>query len=307
MAGDARPIGAEPSPGRGRGAGVPPAAPVTLPDMSVASLGPFFALTFGLGWGTILLIGLFTDQVEAVFGPLGYTNPLFVLAVYSPALAGLILVWRHDGARGIGRLLRRLTLWRMPFVWWAFLAAVPVVFYLGAAIKGTIADPFPFVPWYGVVPALATTLVIGPIEELGWRGVALPLLQRRFAPLWAGLILGLIWALWHAPAFLLSGTKQSAWAFGPFFIGVVALAVILTPMFNAARGSLLIPALFHFQMNADAWPDAQPWDMYLFVLLAVVVVFLNRRTMLGNGTPATQVLMPPGRSERPVATADAPI
>ena len=50
---------------------------------------------------------------------------------------------------------------------------------------------------------------------------------------------------------------------------VVAISVILTPMFNAARGSLLVAALFHAQMNGPAWPDAQPWDMLGFVLVAV--------------------------------------
>jgi membrane protease YdiL (CAAX protease family) len=57
------------------------------------------------------------------------------------------------------------------------------------------------------------------------------------------------WGLWHAPAFLFGGTPQSAWSFGPYVIGVLALSVILTPMFNAARGSILIAALFHFQMK----------------------------------------------------------
>jgi membrane protease YdiL (CAAX protease family) len=113
-----------------------------------------------------------------------------------------------------------------------------------------------------VVPALGVALLIGPVEELGWRGVALPLLQRRWAPLWASLILGGFWGLWHLPAFLLSGTPQSAWSFGPYVVGVLALSVMLTPMVNAARGSLLITALFHFQMNGPAWPDAQPWENY---------------------------------------------
>jgi membrane protease YdiL (CAAX protease family) len=159
-------------------------------------------------------------------------------------------------------------------------------------MKGTLTDAFPFSPWYNVLPALAMALLIGPLEEFGWRGVALPLLQRRFAPLWASLILGSIWGLWHVPAFLLSGTPQSAWSFGPFFIGVVAIAVILTPMFNAARGSLLIAVLYHFQMNGPAWPDAQPWDTLLFVIVAVVIVLLNRRSMLTREGAVTEVLMP---------------
>ncbi len=143
-----------------------------------------------------------------------------------------------------------------------------------------------------MLPALALALFIGPIEEFGWRGVALPLLQGRLAPLWAGLILGVVWGTWHVPAFLSSGTPQSAWSFGPYFVGVVALAVILTPMFNAARGSLLVAVLFHAQMNGPAWPDAQPWDSLLFVIAAAIIVLLNRKAMLSRASAATNVLMP---------------
>jgi hypothetical protein len=50
----------------------------TLPGMRFASLGPFFALTFALGWGVAALLIVFTDRIEAVFGPLGYTNPVFI-------------------------------------------------------------------------------------------------------------------------------------------------------------------------------------------------------------------------------------
>jgi membrane protease YdiL (CAAX protease family) len=269
------------------------AVPTTRPALSFRSLALFFALTFGIGWGTGILFVLFPDQVTAVFGEMGYTNPLFVLMVYSPAIAGVFLVWRHYGLRGLASYLRRFTLWRMPVAWWlVLLIGIPASFYVGAAIKGTLADPFPFSPWYTVLPALAVGLVIGPIEEFGWRGVALPLLQRRFAPLWASLILGAIWGLWHVPAFFLSGTPQSAWSLGPFVVGVLAISVILTPMFNAARGSLLVAALFHFQMNGPAWPDAQPWDTLVFAFVAVVIVLLNRRTMFTRAGAITEVLMP---------------
>jgi uncharacterized protein len=121
--------------------------------------------------------------------------------------------------------------------------------------------------------------------------VALPLLQRRLRPMWAGLALGLVVAFWHTPAFLLSGTKQSAWAFWPFFLGVVAISVILTPMFNAARGSLLVAALFHAQMNNPVWPDAQPWDMWVFVAVAGTVATVNRRALLDRNEAATTIVM----------------
>lgn len=272
-----------------------PAECATDRSGTTPSLRAFFVLTFVLGWGAGILMVVFQEQVEAAFGPIGYTNPAFILVVYSPAMAGLYLVGRHYGRQGLVRFARRLTSWRMPTAWWVFLAAVPVVFYAGAAIAGTLGEPFEFSPWYGVFPAMALTLVIGPVEEFGWRGVALPLLQRRFAPFWSSLIVGTVWAVWHLPAFFMSGTKQSAWDLGPFLLGVLALAVIVTPMFNASGGSLLIPVLFHFQMNADVWPDGQPWDMYLFALVAAVVVVMNRRTMFTREGAATDILLDENR------------
>ncbi|HUM82054.1 MAG TPA: hypothetical protein PLQ38_09775, partial [Methanothrix sp.] len=89
-----------------------------------------------------------------------------------------------------------------------------------------------------------------------------------------------------------SGSPQSAWSFGPYFVGVLAITVILTAMFNAAQGSLLIAALYHFQMNGPAWPDAQPWDSLVFAVAAVIIVLLNRRTMLSGDRAATDVIMP---------------
>lgn len=261
--------------------------------LTTRSLKTFLALAFGLTWGIAALAMIFADQLEPIFGEFGYTNPLFILAVYAPGFTALFLVWRHHGVRGLGSFLRRLTLWRMSWGWWAFLIlGIPAANYLGAAMTGTISDPFPFSPWYGVLPALALALAVGPMEEFGWRGVALPLLQRRFAPLWAGTVLGVIWVLWHLPAFMLSDTPQAAWAFAPFLIGGVAISLIMTATFNASRGSILIAVLFHFQINNPIWPDALPWAALFFSIAAVAVVAWNRKTMLHRGTGVTGVLMP---------------
>jgi hypothetical protein len=61
-------------------------------------------------------------------------------------------------------------------------------------------------------------------------------------------------------------------------------------MFNAARGSLLIAVLYHFQMMNPIFPDAQPWDNYLFVTAAVIIVWLNRRKMFQLEDGVTAVL-----------------
>ncbi len=265
----------------------------TPAGITAKTLVPFLALTFGLTWGIGSLLFLFNEQLTAIFGEINTSNPLIILAVYAPGIAGVFLVLWHYGLTGLGSFLRRLTLWRAPAVWWLFLIlGIPAVVYSGAAIKGTLGDASPFSPWTAALPALALALFLGPIEEFGWRGLALPLLQRRFAPFWAGLILGILWAVWHMPSVLLSGMPQSTWSIGPFFLGIVAISVILTPFYNVSRGSLLVAVLYHFQMMNPLFPDAQPWDNLLWVAVAVVVVWLNRRSMFRRGAGVTDVLMP---------------
>ena len=119
-----------------------------MKSMAVKTLFPFLALTFGLTWGIAALLIFFTDQIVAVFGEVSMSNPLFILAVYSPGFAGVVLVLLKFGVKGLGIFFRRLTLWRASTVWWLFLIlGIPAIVYLGAALKGTISDPFPFSPW----------------------------------------------------------------------------------------------------------------------------------------------------------------
>lgn len=262
-------------------------------SMDVTTLGPFLAITFGLTWGIAVLVLLFTDPIVRVFGQIGPTNPLYILAVYGPAFSAFFLIWRYYGIRGLGNYLSRLTLLRMPYTWWLFLiAGVPALFFLAAAIGGTITDSFPYQPWYSVLPTLMLMLVLGPVEEFGWRGLALPLLQRRFAPLLASVILGMVWGVWHLPAFFIGGTPHSEWVFAQFFVAAISISVIMTAMFNISRGSILIAALFHFQLNNPIWPDSQPWDMIVFSVTAIVIVLCDKDKMLGRSGVITRVLGP---------------
>ena len=209
------------------------------------SLVAFLLITFGLAWGIVGLFIFLPDLMSSLFGELTGQHPLFFLAVYAPAIAAFIVVIYYGGLSGFQRYLTRLLLWRCSAVWYAFLIiGIPLLFYGGAAVKGNLfTEPFRFPRCKRL--SLQCYLWLLKARSRNSVGGDSPCLccNEKFAPIWAGLILGIIWGFWHLPAFLLSGTPQSAWSFTPFFVGSVAVSVIMTQLFNASRGSIL--ALLH--------------------------------------------------------------
>ena len=158
-----------------------------------------------------------------------------------------------EGRLGIGRLLRQLVLWRVSFKWYLFaLIGLPAIMVLGVIfLPGALASfqglaglaPFPMLGLFVYIFFLG-----GPLgEEPGWRGFALPRLQRRCGPLVGSLILGPSWAFWHLPLFWIP-----AWNLPPtvlnivmFVIAATAFTVVMTWMFNNTKGSLFIALLVH--------------------------------------------------------------
>lgn len=253
----------------------------------------FYVLgTFALSWSIIGSYIVIPETVTGLFGPIGGGHPLYFLATWAPAIAGITLVGVYAGLPGLKAFLGRLFLWRCAWVWWAFiLIGIPLVFMAGSLAKGgPLLTPL---PPEGAGPAFAMLgmmLFLGPVEEFGWRGLAQPILQRHMAPLWAGVLIGATWGFWHLPAFYLAGVVYTDWNFLPFFVGNVTLAVLVTPIFNSARGSLLMPMLFHWQLINPFWPDAQPWDTWILVALAVVIVWWKRATLLRRDGAVTRVV-----------------
>lgn len=179
--------------------------------MTIRSLPAFLLISFGIAWGISALYIFNQTRMTVLFGPISGTHPLFILAVYSPAIAAITVVLWSGGIQGLRRYLSRMFLWRCSSYWYAFVIfGIPLIYFTGAVAKGNLfATPLPFATPRQALAAMAFMLVLGPVEELGWRGIALPLIQRHLAPVWAGLILGVIWGIWHLPAFYLSGTPRA--------------------------------------------------------------------------------------------------
>jgi membrane protease YdiL (CAAX protease family) len=268
---------------------------LAAPQDKISGTGSFVAflgITFAIAWGVIGTYILWPDAMTARFGEISGSHPFFFLATWAPAIAAFAVVLLWGGLSGLRGFLSRLALWQCPAPWWAFiLIVIPLVFMAGSLIKGgPLLAPLPPEGVGPVVALMFMMLLLGPIEEFGWRGVAQPILQRHLAPFWAGALIGTFWGIWHLPAFYLSGVVFAEWSFLPFFVGNVTLAILVTPMFNAARGSILIPMLFHWQVINPFWPDAQPWDTWLLVVVAAVVVWWNRNTMFTREGAVTEVV-----------------
>lgn len=261
----------------------------TIPS---SALVLYLTVTFLVTWGLIGIYVIKPETAAKAFGAISGSHPFFFLATWSPAIAAFVVVFVHGGVSGVRAFLSRLLLWRGTWGWAAFILVVlPLVFALGSLAKGgPVLAPVPPEGVGAVVAVMFMMLFLGPIEEFGWRGIMQPLLQRHMAPFWAGILIGATWGLWHLPAFYLAGVVFADWKFVPFFIGNVTLAVLVTPIFNSSRGSLLWPMLFHWQLINPFWADAQPWDTWILVVLAVVVVWWNRRAMFTRDDAITHVL-----------------
>ncbi len=252
----------------------------------------YITITFLITWGVIGFYIFFPEVATGRFGEISGSHPFFFLATWGPAIAAFLVVFLYAGASGLGAFLSRLLLWRCSAGWVAFiLIGVPLVYVAGSLIKsGPVLAPLPPEGVGSMISGLFMLLLLGPVEEFGWRGVAQPILQRHMVPIWAGVIIGVIWGVWHLPAFFLSGTVFANWNFLPFLVGNMVLAVLVTPIFNQSRGSILWPMLFHWQLINPFWPDAQPWDTWLLLGVAVIVVWWNRKSMFRREGAMTEVL-----------------
>jgi membrane protease YdiL (CAAX protease family) len=90
-------------------------------------------------------------------------------------------------------------------------------------------------------------------EELGWRGFLLPMLQDRMSPLAASLLVGAVWAGWHAPQFVIPAVwgPRTAWTGAFLYVGMApALSILFAWLYNRGDGSVLLAAVAHGLFNA---------------------------------------------------------
>lgn len=218
----------------------------------------FFALSFGITWGLAGFYILRPDEAVRVLGPVGFTNPLIFLAVWSPTLSAFVAAVLADGRRGLRDLWRRLTHWRIAWWWYAVAVGGTAALalgsrYLNSAVTGVAPPPvldFAQYPTWALIGLVTLVADPGPLgEDPGWRGYAQPRMLERWSSLSAGIALGAIWGVWHVPAFFIPGMPQVAISIPWFLAGTVGISVLMVWVSNRCGGSAIPAILIHWALN----------------------------------------------------------
>jgi uncharacterized protein len=205
-------------------------------------ISAFFVLTYVLGWGMV------TPRVLFSLGLLSFNVPNWWIAVsfYAPCLAAFYLQWVTERNLRVCRFYeswRKLMLGLLVGIFFVLVCNPVVAAFFGAS------SPLHTLNWR-VFFSLASyhlylSEFLAPIgEEIGWRGYALPRLQRQFGPVRASLFIGLMWAGFMLPALSLvqiwpiSGVLMYA-------IALIALSVEMTFAMNLSGLSIIVAIVMH--------------------------------------------------------------
>jgi CAAX protease family protein len=236
----------------------------------------YFALTYAISWPLWLLSRLAGGNLRTV---------LLVIGAFGPPLAAAITI-RYSGD-SLKEWLHKIVRWRVPVGFYAYALGLPVlimaVMNAVLAALGQQADISLLVdriPAY-VQTLLITAVIFGGQEEPGWRGFALPALEKRHSPLLATLILGLGWGVWHIPLYGPAG-----------FVVPLVLAFFYSWLYNRTR-SVLLCILLHASFTAAQdhlllTADSRIVDVVLLGTYVVVAGALIAATRGRLGLPANK-------------------
>jgi len=250
-------------------------------------LGLTLAFSYFVFWGPLALFKIPTISfVSNIKGP-AWAITLFIIGGFVPSLLAIFLTWKKEGITGLRLLDRSILQFKLGWRWYAFTFLMVITGTAGQlTINKLLGNTFNGYLFLAQSGSFLPLLILGPLsEETGWRGYALERLQTRWNALTSSLIVGLVWALWHLPLFMMVGTPQHELGlpFIGFLITLVTSSILYTWLYNNTKQSLWSAILLHWLYTYAAqvllygvarsplynWLECLP-----YVILAVVVVLI---------------------------------
>jgi membrane protease YdiL (CAAX protease family) len=302
----ARPLAPHPHPGQNPhphpGQKEPGRGPGAL--LRRAPLVSFFVLALALSWLAWTPYILSHNGVGAwdfTFpgGDLG-SQLLGVLpgAYLGPIASALTVTVACEGREGLRTWRRRMTRFRVGWFWYLLvIVSVPAALTLATT---ALTDQSPAMPSAAVLAAFLPGLVLqmittGLAEEPGWREFAMPRMQRRYGPLLATVVVGVLWGAWHLPLFLTDwgGPAHDITPVAEFMATTLAFSFVMTWVFNRTGESMPLVMLTHTSVNnfiSTAWSDMFPhadaaYGSHAFLVssfAAALIILVATRGRLGT-------------------------
>jgi membrane protease YdiL (CAAX protease family) len=238
----------------------------------------FFLIAYAISWTA--WITLFAQH----FSPFAWPGRwLYLTAVLAPHGAAIVSTALECGRAELRAFYTRV-MRQVPFRWAIVAICVPPLIYL---IRDAIFVGFRLAhgAFFHSPPRTVTALILGQLvvvlgEEPGWRGYALPRLIAHFRPIVGTLLLGIAWAFWHLPLFMITGTPQYGTGLLPFALLLMAWSMVITLIMMHVRGSVVSAMLFHASANLCAFtmwePDAQLFALGPWIITAGIAAWWIR-------------------------------
>ena len=236
-----------------------------------------------------LFLGLalaFSAGIAAVTASAG-NEDMAILTVFTPSLLAIVLTAVLSGRIGLSDLLVKRFWGRPRWIWVAISCGlVPITAFLAILIASFWGGPAPALRTTQLLPQIIVIVLISLGEEFGWRGYALPRLQQRYSPLIASLILGVFWAGWHVPGYLIGVGVPLAMPLIVFFLWVILMTILMTWVYNQTQ-SILLAIIMHSSANAtfNYLPLLPEYTGQLapFLLLLGLLGLVVTAVVLGDG------------------------
>jgi hypothetical protein len=268
----------------------------------------YYLLVFAISWGGILIliggpsnIPGTKEQAEKLF------FPALVIMFAGPFISGILMNFIIDGKEGFRQLLSHLLRWRVEGSWYGIaiftgpLLVASVLFGLSIFNQDFLPGILTTKDKVGLMIFGITWGLIGGglLEETGWTGFAIPHLRKRYSILSTGLIVGLLWGIWHFMiAFWASNYMVGAGSSTMFVAGFLTFYLLALPSYRVLlvyvyyrTASLPVIMLMHAFLSASTLifqPSATGeiafiWNLVLSIVLWIIVATVantNRRHFL---------------------------